>query len=313
MRILIADDDAVSRVLLKKTLERMEHDVVAVNDGSAAIAALLDTDGPRLAIIDWMMPGADGLAVCREVRLHSEAYIYVILLTSRESAEDMVVGLEAGADDFLTKPFNQGEMRARLRSGIRVLDLQARLLAAQEAMRHHASLDHLTGLWNRRMILEQLDRELNRVKREKRPLSVAMLDIDRFKGINDRHGHAAGDAVLRDTAAAISSQLREYDFVGRYGGEEFILLLPGCELAEGEMIAERVRARIAAEPVRYGELRIPVTASLGVANTRTAMIIGTDLIAAADEALYQAKENGRDRVEVSAGVVVASQRKPVVD
>lgn len=306
MRILIADDDAVSRVLLKKTLERMEHDVVAVNDGSAAIAALLDTDGPRLAIIDWMMPGADGLAVCREVRLHSEAYIYVILLTSRESAEDMVVGLEAGADDFLTKPFNQGEMRARLRSGIRVLDLQARLLAAQEAMRHHASLDHLTGLWNRRMILEQLDRELNRVKREKRPLSVAMLDIDRFKGINDRHGHAAGDAVLRDTAAAISSQLREYDFVGRYGGEEFILLLPGCELAEGEMIAERVRARIAAEPVRYGELRIPVTASLGVANTRTAMIIGTDLIAAADEALYQAKENGRDRVEVSAGVVVAS-------
>lgn len=303
MRILIADDDAVSRVLLKKTLERMEHDVVAVNDGSAAIAALLDTDGPRLAIIDWMMPGADGLAVCREVRLHSEAYIYVILLTSRESAEDMVVGLEAGADDFLTKPFNQGEMRARLRSGIRVLDLQARLLAAQEAMRHHASLDHLTGLWNRRMVLEQLDRELNRVKREKRPLSVAMLDIDRFKGINDRHGHAAGDAVLRDTAAAISSQLREYDFVGRYGGEEFIL--PGCELAEGEMIAERVRARIAAEPVRYGELRIPVTASLGVANTRTAMIVGTDLIAAADEALYRAKENGRDRVEVSAGVVVA--------
>jgi two-component system, cell cycle response regulator len=305
MRILIADDDAISRALLKKTLERMEHDVVAVNDGTAAIEALLAADGPRLAILDWMMPGADGLAVCREVRLHAEAYVYVILLTSRESAEDMVIGLEAGADDFLTKPFNQGEMRARLRSGMRVLDLQAGLLAAQEALRHHATLDHLTGLWNRRMILEQLDRELNRVKREKRPLCVAMLDIDRFKRINDEHGHAAGDAVLRDTAAAISSQLREYDFVGRYGGEEFILLLPGCELAEGQVIAERVRARIAAEPVRYGELLIPVTASLGVATTRSATISGTDLIAAADEALYRAKENGRDRVEVSAGLMVA--------
>ncbi len=304
MRILIADDDAISRALLKKTLERMEHDVVAVNDGTAAIAALLDADGPRLAILDWMMPGADGLAVCREIRLHSEAYIYAILLTARESAEDMVMGLEAGADDFLTKPFNQGEMKARLRSGMRVLDLQAGLLAAQDALRRHATLDHLTGLWNRRMILEQLDRELNRVRREKRPLSVALLDIDRFKYVNDHYGHAAGDAVLRDAATAINSQLREYDFVGRYGGEEFILLLPGCEAADGQMIAERVRTRIAAEPIKFGELLIPVTASLGVASTRAPDIIGTDLIAAADSALYRAKEGGRDRVEVSESVVV---------
>lgn len=304
MRILIADDDAISRALLKKTLERMEHDVVAANDGTAAIAALLDTGGPRLAILDWMMPGADGLAVCREIRAHSEAYIYVILLTARESAEDMVMGLEAGADDFLTKPFNQGEMKARLRSGVRVLDLQAGLLAAQEALRRHATLDHLTGLWNRRMILEQLDRELNRVRRDKRPMSVALLDIDRFKHVNDHYGHAAGDAVLRETAAAISGQLREYDFVGRFGGEEFILLLPGCETADGLMIAERVRTRIAAEPIKFGELLIPVTASLGVASTQSPDIIGTDLIAAADSALYRAKSGGRDRVEVSESVFV---------
>jgi len=305
MRILIADDDAISRALLKKTLERLKHDVVSVNDGTAAIAALLEAGGPRLAVLDWMMPGADGLAVCREIRLRSEWYIYVILLTARETAEDMVIGLEAGADDFLTKPFNQSEMRARLWSGMRVLELQRGLLAAQEALRHHATTDHLTGLWNRRMILEQLDRELQRVKREKRPLTVAMLDIDRFKAVNDQHSHAAGDAVLQATAAAINSQLREYDFVGRFGGEEFILLLPGCEAADGHVIAERVRMRVAAEPVRYDGLSIAVTASLGVATTSSESIIGTDLIAAADAALYRAKEGGRDRVEVSASVIAS--------
>jgi len=299
MRILIADDDIVSRALLKKTLQRMEHEVVAVNDGAAAVAALLAADGPRLAILDWMMPGVDGLEVCREVRQKAEAYIYVILLTARESAEDLVIGLEAGADDFLTKPFNHGEMKARLRSGMRVLDLQAGLLAAQEALRRHATLDHLTGLWNRRMILEQLDRELSRVRRERRPLSIALLDIDRFKVINDQHGHAAGDAVLRDIASAISSQLREYDFLGRFGGEEFLMLLPGCEIADAQTIAERVRVRIAAEPVRYGELSIAVTASIGLASTTSSDVIGEDLIAVADSALYRAKASGRNRVEPS--------------
>jgi two-component system, cell cycle response regulator len=297
MRILIADDEPVSRLLLQRTLERMGHGVVTVSDGTAAIAALLAPDGPRLAILDWMMPGTDGLAVCREVRQHAESYLYLILLTSRESVDDMVTGLEAGADDFLTKPFNESEMRARLRSGIRVLDLQAGLLAAQEALRQYATLDHLTGLWNRRMILEQLDREVNRVIRDRRTLTVAMLDIDSFKDINDRYGHATGDAVLRDVAAAIRTQLREYDFVGRYGGEEFILLLPGCESADGCMIANRVRTKISSEPVRYGDFVIPVTVSLGVASTGSVGLNGSELIEAADAALYRAKANGRDRVE----------------
>jgi diguanylate cyclase (GGDEF)-like protein len=244
-----------------------------------------------------MMPGTDGLAVCREVRQRAESYLYLIVLTSRESADDMVTGLEAGADDFLTKPFNQSEMRARLRSGIRVLDLQAGLLAAQEALRQYATLDHLTGLWNRRMILEQLERELNRVKRDRRTLTVALLDIDRFKDVNDRYGHPTGDAVLRDVAAAIRTQLREYDFVGRYGGEEFILLLPGCEASDGCVIANRVRTRISSEPVRHGDLVIPVTVSLGVASTESVGLDVSALIEAADAALYRAKANGRDRVE----------------
>ena len=297
MRILIADDEPVSRLLLQRTLERMGHEVVAVSDGTAAIAALLAPDGPRLAILDWMMPGTDGLAVCREVRQHAESYLYLILLTSRESVDDMVAGLEAGADDFLTKPFNESEMRARLRSGTRVLDLQAGLLAAQEALRQYATLDHLTGLWNRRMILEQLDREVSRVVRDRRTLTIAMLDIDRFKDVNDRFGHATGDAVLRDVAAAIKTQLREYDFVGRYGGEEFILLLPGCEAQDGCAIANRVRAKISSEPVRHGDLVIPVTVSLGVASTESVGVHLPELLEAADAALYRAKANGRDRVE----------------
>jgi diguanylate cyclase (GGDEF)-like protein len=297
MRILIADDEAVSRLLVKGTLERLGHEVIAVDNGTAAIAALLSSNGPRLAILDWMMPGADGLEVCRAIRQRSEDYVYVILLTARDNADDMVIGLDAGADDFLKKPFNAGEMRARLRSGMRVLDFQAGLLDAQEALRHHATLDHLTGLWNRRMILEQLDRELSRVRREHRPLTVGMIDIDRFKGVNDAHGHAAGDAVIRETAVAIRSQLREYDFVGRYGGEEFMLLLPGCEAADARRIAERVRNKIAAEPVRYGQLVIPVTASLGVASTRSIGLVSSDLIAAADAALYRAKANGGNRTE----------------
>lgn len=307
MRILIAEDEAVSRMLLQRTLERLGHKVVAVSDGLAAISELLTTDGPRIAILDWMMPGADGLSVCREVRQSAEAYVYIILLTSRESADDMVTGLDAGADDFLTKPFNQAEMSARLRSGARVLDLQAGLLSAQDALRHHATLDHLTGLWNRRMILEQLDRELNRVKREKRPLAVAILDIDRFKAVNDQHGHATGDAVIRDVANAIRSQLREYDFVGRYGGEEFMLLLPDCDVEEGVVIANRVRSRISAEPIRHADTAIPITVSLGVASTALVGGSQSELIEAADAALYSAKANGRDRVEAACALETQGQ------
>jgi diguanylate cyclase (GGDEF)-like protein len=299
MQILIADDEVISRKLLQGTLAQLGHECVAFADGSTAIEALLGTDGPRLAILDWMMPGTDGLDVCRVVRERAEAYVYIILLTGRDSAEDMITALDAGVDDFLTKPFKLGELRARLRSGTRVLELQSGLLEAQEALRHHATLDHLTGLLNRRMILEQLDRELSRVRREKCSLTVAMVDIDRFKTINDTHGHAAGDAVIRDTAAAIRSQLREYDIVGRYGGEEFLLLLPGCGPESARIVADRVRERIQAVTTLYGALTLSVTASFGLASTKVAGMEPSSLIEAADSALYRAKSNGRNRVEES--------------
>ncbi|HYV96639.1 MAG TPA: diguanylate cyclase [Gemmatimonadaceae bacterium] len=297
MRILIADDDAVSRRLLEGTLTRLGHEVVSVTDGAAAAAALLAPDGPRLAILDWVMPEMDGLAVCQKVRAASSTYVYMILLSARDGPEDMVTGLDAGADDFLTKPFNGGELCARLRSGTRVLELQAGLLRAQEALRAESKRDDLTGLGNRRMILEQLGREINRARHERRPLAVALADLDRFKQINDTYGHAAGDAVLRETAAALRTQLREYDFIGRYGGEEFLVLLPGADARTGTSIAERLRGMVASEPVHWGAESIAVSISIGLTWTGNAGFDADGLIQSADEALYRAKANGRNRVE----------------
>jgi diguanylate cyclase (GGDEF)-like protein len=297
VKILVADDDAVSRRLIESTLVPMGHEVVCVADGHAAIESLLRADGPRVAILDWMMPGLDGLSVCREVRRHSSTYLYLILLSGRDGHHDTVTALDSGADDFLTKPFDVGELCARIRSGVRVLDLQAGLLAAQEALRAEATRDHLTGLWNRRMVSDQLNRELNRARHERRPLAVAMVDLDGFKLINDTHGHAAGDAVLRECGAALRSQLREYDFIGRYGGDEFLVVLPGCDEGASEAIAERLRAIIDTEPVYLNGLRIPISVSVGLAWTDGSLFDADALIHSADEALYRAKARGRNRVE----------------
>ena len=299
MRILIAEDELVSRTLLQATLRKLGHDVVAVTDGSAAIEALLGTDAPRLAILDWMMPGANGLEVCRAIRERAPAYVYVVLLTGRDAPEDVVTGLEAGADDFLTKPFDTNELRARLRSGARVLDLLGSLLEAQEALKLQATVDDLTGLWNRRTVLEQLDRELNRARHEKRPFALAIIDVDRFKSINDTYGHKIGDTVLRSTADALRSHLRPYDFVGRFGGEEFLILLPGCDAAAARAVAERMRECVSNQAAVVGAEAVRVTVSVGVAVTLNGSVSADALVETADAALYRAKENGRNRVEGS--------------
>lgn len=300
MKILIADDDPVSRRLLEGTLTRLGQEVVSVADGSAALAHLLTADAPRLAILDWMMPGLDGLAVCREIRKRTEPYVYVILLTARDRREDMVAALDAQADDFLTKPFDSVELRARLQSGQRVLELQERLLETQAALRHQATHDHLTGLWNRRMILDELGRSLPRTIDSKLPFAVAVADLDHFKQINDTHGHAAGDVVLQEAARRLRSALRDYDSVGRYGGEEFLVLLPGCDGASAHVVAERARAAIAMEPADCDGTPVPMTASIGVAFTSSAVDAAV-LIDAADAALYRAKAGGRNRVEIATG------------
>jgi diguanylate cyclase (GGDEF)-like protein len=297
MRILIADDDPVSRRLLEAALVRLGHTVVAVPDGTSAIDGLLEPGAPRLAILDWMMPGTDGLGVCREVRKRSDAYIYIVVLTARDRHEDMVAALDAEVDDFLTKPLDTVELRARLRSGARVLDLQERLLESQDALRHHATHDHLTGVWNRRMTLEKLSSELARASREGRPVAIAIGDLDHFKEVNDTHGHATGDAVLQAAAKRLQSVLRSYDALGRLGGEEFLLLLPGCGSAEALEIAERARAAVASGEIASPAGTIRMTISLGIAHRSAGEATeAVALVAAADAALYRAKAGGRNRV-----------------
>ena len=306
MRVLIADDDRIWRVLLERTLTRLGHEVVVVVDGTQALTALLAAGGPRLAILDWMMPGIDGLEVCRRVRERPAPYVYVVLLTSRDRPEDLVAGLDAGADDFLVKPFNPIELRARLRSGERIIDLEEGLLKAHDAVCVEAARDRLTGLWNRGMILDHLHRELNRTAREATTLAVVVADIDRFKSINDTYGHAAGDAVLQETARRMQAILRKHDAVGRYGGEEFLFVLSECNASGAAQVAERARSAVAATPMVIGDHSLSVTISLGAASTVDVGLGPSALVEAADRALYRAKAHGRNCVESLDALYVAS-------
>jgi two-component system cell cycle response regulator len=265
MRILIADDEAMSRRLLQTTLERSGYEVIAVENGRQAADQICKLDGPRLALLDWVMRELDGPGVCREVRLRKEqSYVYMVLLTSKEAKEDIVTGLESGADDYLIKPFDAAELKARLRTGMRILDLENRLVEAREEMRFKASHDALTTLWNRGVILELLGRELSRSHRENATTVIILCDIDHFKGVNDSFGHLVGDEVLRETAKRLLASVRSYDFVGRYGGEEFLVVLNNCDPAFAPARAEEIRNTIAQRPVQASNGPVPLTISLGL-------------------------------------------------
>jgi two-component system cell cycle response regulator len=221
------------------------------------------------------------------------------VLTARDRPEDRMVALDAEVDDFLTKPLDQAELRVRLRSGARVVDLQSRLLETQKALQHQANHDVLTGLGNRRMILEELASELARTSRDHRPLSIAIGDLDRFKQINDTLGHATGDMVLKTAAKRLQTVLRSYDSVGRLGGEEFLLLLPGCDQAEALEIAERARIAVGTPPIKGPSGPISTSMSLGVACRKPGQTTeAVSLVEAADLALYRAKAGGRNRVSL---------------
>lgn len=299
MKILIAEDDLVSRRILEVKLVNWGYEVLVTSNGDEAWRALQADDAPNLAILDWMMPGIDGVEICRKVRKDDrEPYTYIILLTSLHRDEDLVTGMEAGADDYITKPFKASELRVRLRAGRRIIDLQNELIEAREALREQATHDPLTGLLNREEILRILKNELSRAEREDGPLSIIMADLDHFKNVNDSYGHMAGDAVLRLTTRRMNSLLRSYDYIGRYGGEEFIILLPGCNRESAAAFAERLRLAIGNEKMDIPEGMIPLTISLGVAtSSRQKRHDVHSLIQAADQALYQAKRNGRNRVE----------------
>jgi two-component system cell cycle response regulator len=301
MRVLIADDDIISRAVVKALLLKWGYEVLEAEDGNQAWDILREKDSPHLVLLDWMMPGIDGLELCKRLRQSGDnTYHYIILLTGRDSKKDIIGGLNAGADDYITKPFMPEELEMRLRVGRRILDLQQSLKEALEVQRYQAQHDLLTGILNHAEILNILEKELDRARRQNSNLAIIMGDLDHFKKVNDTYGHVAGDAVLVEVAARMKNNIRLYDSAGRYGGEEFLLVLPGCNTEEAIIIANRILESIGKEPVMFNNTPIVVTISLGVAvNWLGERTTTTELVQLADAALYKAKQNGRNRVELA--------------
>lgn len=298
-RVLIAEDDAMSRKILQSWLENWGYQVTVAEDGAAAWKMLQQEQAPELLILDWVMPTIDGMELCRRIRDRRQgAYQYILLVTSRDEKQNVVKGLDAGADDYLTKPLDRNELQARLSVGKRILNLQRGLIQAREDLRFQATHDALTGVLNRGTILDQLQRELERAIRSESDTGVLMLDLDHFKQVNDTFGHLAGDAVLKEVTRRMSQSVRSYDLVGRYGGEEFLIVIPDCDQDQLQECAERIRSSIAGEPVIHSS-DLSITVSIGGAAGIPGNATVSDILATADTALYKAKNTGRNRAVLS--------------
>ncbi len=299
MRLLIAEDNITYSRILNSLLQKWGHEVELAADGVEAWEALQRDGAPSMVILDWMMPGMDGIDVCRRLReLKQDIRPYVILLSGKDQKKDLIKGISAGADDYVTKPFDPDELRVRILAGERILDLQAESLIVMEALRKQASHDYLTGLPNRANIMEVLRREFARSPRAGEPLSVVIADVDNFKSVNDTFGHQVGDAVLTEVARRMAREMRSYECIGRYGGEEFLAVLTDCNSQGALTLAERLRVAIAGRPIECQAGQIPVTASFGVASTAEIRSANQEtLVRLADAAMYQAKRAGRNRVK----------------
>jgi diguanylate cyclase (GGDEF)-like protein len=299
-RVLVAEDDGMFRRILQSWLENWGYQVTIAEDGAKAWEILQREVPPQLLILDWMMPAINGLELCCKVREQNRIpYQYILLATAKDAKQDLVRGLEAGADDYLTKPFDKSELQARLRACNRILTLQDEQIRAGEQLRFQATHDPLTGIWNRGAILETLRHELDRASRSSTSTGLLMLDVDHFKAINDTHGHLTGDAVLKEVTQRVTKAVRSYDSVGRYGGEEFIVVLPGCTRDQIDQGAERVRSAVDNGPILINDAKVSVTISIGAAVTTRGTVSDAEMLAAADTALYRAKEIGRNRTVLS--------------
>jgi two-component system cell cycle response regulator len=294
MKILIADDDASSVLYLQDMLGEWGYDVVVAENGVQALDILSEPDGPTLAILDWMMPGMDGIDVCRKIRERiTERYVYLIMLTSRVETEFIVAAMTAGADDYIGKPFNSEEMQVRVRAGRRIVELG-------EELRYRASRDALTSIYNRGAIVEILQKEISRQGRTHHAVSIVFCDVDDFKAINDTHGHLAGDEVLREVTRRMAHTLRPYDSIGRYGGEEMLAVFPDCGLEGALEVAERMRVAVCDKPVITEVGEVAVTVSIGVATVNKDEVCTlSGLLTRADDALYRAKDNGKNCITMA--------------
>jgi two-component system, cell cycle response regulator len=294
-RVLIAEDDPVTRLILKHWILGWGYEIVVVESGNEAWNVLQQERPPEVVIIDWAMPGIDGIELCRRLRDKSRPYYhYILMVTGRTDETDVVHALESGADDCIGTPFGEAELRARLHVASRILALQNELIHAREELRAQAMRDGLTGLWNRTAFMDLFKRELQRAERNHGHTGLLLLDLDNFKQINDTYGHLAGDEVLREVAARLCQHVRSYDFVGRYGGEEFVIALPGSARDRLSQRAEAIRNAICKEPVRLAQGDVTVTLSIGAAVANSAETSVSDVLAVADVGLYRAKNAGRN-------------------
>jgi two-component system cell cycle response regulator len=292
MKILLVEDSRLERHKISRYLTEWRLDFVAVESGTEALTILEGSEPPNMVLLDWMLPDLDGIDVCRRIRTYgaSGPYIYIVMLTAKSLKQDLLIAMAAGADDYLAKPIDPSELRARIMAGKRLLELQ-------QSLRFAATHDFLTNLLNRSEILAAIDKERSRGGREGKPTTIIMADIDHFKRINDSLGHAAGDEVLKEVGRRLKSDLRPYDVVGRYGGEEFLIILPGCDLTTGARRADELRNLVAKDPIFTPFGTTTATVSLGVTAAFNRECSVPDLLREADMCMYAAKKKGRNRVE----------------
>ena len=300
--ILVVEDEPIGRKVLKRTLNREGYEVKSVENGAEALELFKETFFP-IVITDWMMPEMNGLELCKAIRKQpAPGYVYIIMLTARDSKEDIVKGLEAGADDFMSKPFSPAELKSRIKTGTRILKLEKSLMEAHEKIRLLSITDPLTSCYNRGYITDRLPHEIQRAVRYQHPLSIVLCDIDHFKEINDKYGHQTGDRVLIDVVHFIRDSLRnDIDWVARYGGEEFLIVLPETNPANAFIVAERLRRVISSRKFVIRGKEIRITSSFGVSGFGPDVSnedISLDvMINRADQFLYESKMEGRNRVK----------------
>ncbi len=304
MKALVVEDDLSTRLLIKKIVENEGYEVLEAKDGYEGWSIFQKEKGNiYIALLDWKMPKMDGIEVCRRIRKTSIThYVYVLFLTSKRNIEAIVEGLETGGDDYMTKPFARKELVSRIRVAGRIITLEHELNEANRKLQVLAITDPLTGLLNRREFLKRLQDEMYRVSREKRFYGLIMLDIDHFKRVNDTLGHTTGDMVLIEIADRLKAELRPYDLIGRYGGEEFLIGIPEANSKTGRDIAERIRVAICKKPFHARNNELDISASFGITsaipegNTKDITHLLEAMIERADSALYRAKDAGRNRI-----------------
>ena len=295
-RVLVAEGDSEFRAMIEDWLQSWDYQVVVARDGIEAWDILQQECPPELVIMDRMMPEIAGVELSRRLRREQRDYYHYILLTTDKCEKhDIGHALESGADDYLVKPFGKDELKARLAAASRILSLQDSLIQARENLLDQATKDGLTGLWNRAALLELFQRELDRASRVKTPTGLLILDLDHFKAVNDTYGHLTGDLALKETANRLKRAVRSYDVVGRYGGEEFLIVFPDCNREQLCKIAENIRVAVASNPIAVGTVEIPISISLGAISVGPEDRSARNMIAVADVALYRAKNTGRNR------------------